>query len=467
MRSAAHPVHGLLRPALALVLAGASVSAAGCKRGEATQAPEAGSAAASSAAMGTWDAWRDLSPLIEVAQTHAPKATVAGLETAAKLLRKGQIRAADRALAELSDSEGRHWIATARGDLGAFYFTTCIRGLAWRLPESATSGGAREVDFDEGTPIESSDLAIEPLLVGLDAAVDAQIPALTTQARIARARVTAYVARCAPNRDVAEMGEAVFKGDLALLAAEGHLTPDLAYLWGGVQLSAFSGAAAKPFLLQAREAGFDDPALPYLLAVIALEQRDLDKAEAYADEALAAMKKVGDTSQEAQAHFIRGEIARARKTPKDARAAYDRALDVDPDHVPALLGLVNLDLEGDGELAAAATLAARLPILKAKTPLAAEAAEDAAARLENLVIMISEPALASVIRTALLEGIDDDPDALRRGLRYYFIATLDIRLSEVQSAKGHALLARDEFMESEVEPPVDVEELLVNLAGVE
>ncbi|MCA9661996.1 MAG: tetratricopeptide repeat protein, partial [Myxococcales bacterium] len=289
----------------------------------------------------------------------------------------------------------------------------------------------------------------------------------TTQARIARARVTAYVARCAPNREVAEMGEAVFKGDLALLAAEGHLTPDLAYLWGGVQLSEFSGAAAKPFLLQAREAGFDDPALPYLLAVIALEQRDLDKAEAYADEALAAMKRVGDTSQEAQAHFVRGEIARARKAPKDARIAYDRALDVDPEHVPSLLGLIGLDLEGDGELAAAATLAARMPILQAKGPLDAEAAAREAARLENLVIMISEPALASVIRTALLEGIDDDADALRRGLRYYFVATLDIRLAEFQSAKGHALLARDDLMESEVEPPVDVEDLLSNLSGIE
>jgi tetratricopeptide (TPR) repeat protein len=466
MRSAAHHAHGLLRPALALALLGASVAAPACKR-EPAEAPEAGSAAASSAAMGTWDAWRDLTPLVEVAQSHAPKPTVAGLEAAAKLLRKGQIRAADRALAELADSEGRHWIAAARGDLGAFYFTTCIRGVAWRLPENATSSGAREVDFDEGTPIDSADLAIEPLLVALDAAVDAKVPALTTQARIARARVTAYVARCAPNREVAEMGEAVFKGDLALLAAEGHLTPDLAYLWGGVQLSEFSGAAAKPFLLQAREAGFDDPALPYLLADIALEQRDLDRAEAYADEALAAMKKAGDTSQEAQAHFIRGEIARARKAAKDARAAYDRALDVDPEHVPSLLGLISLDLEGDGELAAAATLAARLPILQAKAPLDAETAEREAARLENLVIMISEPALASVIRTALIEGIDDDPDVLRRGLRYYFIATLDIRLGEIQSAKGHALLARDDLEESEVEPPVDVEDLLANLSGIE
>jgi len=417
--------------------------------------------------MGTWDQWRDLTPLLEVAQSHATAPTIAALDAASKLLRKGQVRAADRALAELADSEGRHWIATARASLGALYFTRCIRGVAWRLPETAQASNTREVDFDEGTPIESTDLAVEPLLIALDAAAEARIPALTTQAHIARARVTAYVSRCAPNPDVARMGEAVFKSDIALLAAEGHLTPDLAYLWGGVQLSEFSGAAAKPFLLQSREAGYDDPALPYLLAVIALEQRDLDLADSYANEAIESLTKTGDRGQTAQAHFIRGEIAAARKTPKQARSAYKKALSIDPDLPAALLGLIRLDLEGDGELAAAATLGAALPVLQVKTPLNAETADLEASRLEALVIMISEPALASVIRSALLEAIDDDDDPIRRGLRNYFAATLDIRLGEFQSAKGHALLARDDFAESEVEAPVDIVDLMDNLGAVD
>ncbi len=455
-----------LAASLAAALSLALSASVGCKGG-AAQPPEAGSAAASAASMGTWDQWRDLSPLLEVAETHASKPTVDALGAASKLLRQGQVRAADRALAELADSEGRHWIATARANLGAFYFTTCIRGIAWRLPETAQESNTREIDFDEGTPIGSHDLAIEPLLVALDAATEARIPALTTQARIARARVTAYVSRCAPNPEVAQMGEAVFKSDIALLAAEGHLTPDLAYLWGGVQLSEFSGAAAKPFLLQAREAGYDDPALPYLLAVVALEQRDLDGADTYAGEAIAALSKGGDPSQEAQAHFIRGEIASARKRPKDARAAYKRALAIDPDQASALLGLVRLELEGDGELAAAATLAANLPVLLRATPLDSESAAAEASRLEALVIMINEPAIAAVIRSALLEEIDSDSDPLRRGLRNYFAATLDIRLGELQSAKGHALLARDDFAESEAEIPVDIVDLIDNLGGLD
>ncbi len=452
--------------AITIAIALSAGSSAGCKKGAAAP-PEAGSAAASAASMGTWDQWRDLSPLVEVAETHATKPTNEALAAASKLLRKGQVRAADKALAELADSEGRHWIATARANLSAFYFTTCIRGIAWRLPDTIQASSAREVDFDEGTPITSQDIAIEPLLVALDAAAEARIPALTTQARIARARVTAYVSRCAPNPDVAQMGEAVFKSDIALLAAEGHLTPDLAYLWGGVQLSEFSGAAAKPFLLQAREAGYDDPALPYLLAVVALEQRDLDGADTYASEAIASLKKSGDPSQEAQAHFIRGEIATARKAPKDARAAYKSALAIDPNQAPALLGLVRLDLEGDGELAAVTTLAANLPLLQRKAPLDSESAAAEAASLEGLVIMIDEPALASVIRSALLEEVDTDPDPLRRGLRNYFAATLDIRLGEVQSAKGHALLARDDFAESELEVPVDIVDLIDNLGGLD
>ncbi|HFE46501.1 MAG TPA: hypothetical protein ENJ18_13575 [Nannocystis exedens] len=438
------------------------------KSGPQSAPPEAGSAAAS-AAMGTWQEWRDLSPLVEIAETHAPAPTVTALVAASKLLRQGQIQAADRTLAELADSEGRHWIASARADLGAFYFSTCIRGVAWRLPKTLQESGSssREVDFDEGTAIVSSDLAIEPLLVALDAAVDSQIPALVTQARIARTRVTAYVSRCAPNQEVAQMGEAVFKSDIAVLAAEGHLPPDLAYLWGGVQLSEFSGGAAKPFLLQAREAGFDDPALPYMLAVIALEQRDLDRADAYANEAISSLDKSGNRVQEAQAYFIRGEIASARKTPKQARQAYRQALAINPELATALLGLIRLDLEADAELQATATVGENLPILTGKAPLTAETADLEADRLEALVIMISEPAIASVIRSALLAEIDNETDPQRRGLRNYFSATLDIRLGEFQSAKGHALLARDDFAESEFAPPVDIADLLSNLGALD
>lgn len=454
------------RPSAVLALC-AALLAGGCKRG-ASEPPVAGSAAASAAAMGTWDEWRDLTPLVEAARTHASKPTIAGLERARALLREGKVRAADRALAELADSDGRDWIAAARGDLAALYFTVCLRGIAWRLPETIAAANRRSVDFDEGVAIEPGDVSIEPLLTGLDGAAESRVPALATQGRIARARVTAFVGRCAPNEDVAQLAQAIYKSDLAQLAAEGHLTPDLAYHWGGVQLGEYSGAAARPFLLQAREAGFDDPALAYLLAVIALEQRELEQADTYASEALAAFKKLGDPVQEAQTRFVLGEIARTRKDTRAALAAYEAALKSDPEHTAALLGLARVHLEDDGEIAATRALGAHLRGLLGQGPLTAERAKEAAGTLESMVILIAEPTIASACRAALLQDIDSEPDPLRRGLRYYFAATLDIRLAEFQSAKGHAILARDEIAESGVdEAPVDVEDLLRNLDGLD
>ena len=45
-------------------------------------------------------------------------------------------------------------------------------------------------------------------------------------------------------------------------------------------MNEYSGAAARPFLLQAQEGGYRDPSVSYLLAVIALEQGDHDRADA-------------------------------------------------------------------------------------------------------------------------------------------------------------------------------------------
>ena len=93
-------------------------------------------------------------------------------------------------------------------------------------------------------------------------------------------------------------------------------TPDLAYLWAGVQMAEFSGAAAKPFLLLAREGGYTDPSVVYMLGVIALEQRELDRADAHAREAVDLYARMTDKEQQAQSVVLRGEIARTRKDPK-------------------------------------------------------------------------------------------------------------------------------------------------------
>jgi hypothetical protein len=419
---------------------------AGCKAKRPPEPASAGAAAVS----GTWEAWLELGPLLEIARTHAPPATVKAIGDAAKLLRKRQARSAYERLGELAASEGRHWITVARADVAALYFTVCIRGVAWRLVDvDKDTPLERRADFSEELKVGPGDLMIEALLTDLDAANASKIPARATQAQIARARVAAYVVRCAPNEDVARMSEEVLKSDLATLAAEGDLTPDLSYMWAGIQYSEYSGSAAKPFLLQAREAGYEDPALVYMLAVIALEQLELTQAEAYADEAQRAYKELDDVQQQAQVLVVRGEIARARKQPVAARKHFRAAQALVPAHVPAILGEAKLLLADGAELDAISLIRDKLALL---VPAGADLEvrmRVAADNLEALVVMASEPELVTACRAALLDAVEDDPDVLRRGLRYFYAATLDAKLGEYQHARGHAILARDEFTEGE------------------
>jgi tetratricopeptide (TPR) repeat protein len=441
-------------PRTALLLA-ALLLVPACK-GKGSRAPEAG-AAQDSTAMGSWEAWLELRPLLAVARGHAPAKTVGALEQASKLLQGGKAKTADRGLSALADSEGRHWITVARADLAAIYFTTCIRGVVWRLEDlTARTPPTRRSDYSEDTKLEAGDVSVEAMLTDLDAALAVKDAALQTQARIARARVTAYSSRCPVNPDVAQMSEGVLKSDLATLAAEGHLTPDLAYLWAGVQMAEFSGAAAKPFLLQAKEGGYSDPSVVYMLAVIALEQRELDRADAYAVESLGIYARLGDRDQQAQSLFLRGEIARARKDPKAARAHFESALKLVPGQIAAVLGLTRMTLESDGPGRAVAFLQRAMPQLALTGPLKGDKVAVAAENLEALVMYAQEGDVLSVVRDALLAEVDLEPDPARRGLRYFFAATLDARLGEYAHARAHAVLARDEFAATGDPAPVDV-----------
>lgn len=440
--------------ALALVLAG------GCRH----RVP-AGAQAADATAMGSWPAWRDLSPLVEIARDHAPSPAVAALERASGLLREGKPAAADRALAAASDGAGRHWISIARGDLVALHFTLCIRGVALRLNDGEQPKATeRRADFSEQTRVEPGDVSVEATLVNLEAAATAGDPVLTTQARIARARVAAFAQQCAANEEVATMAQESVEADLATLAAEGHLTPDLAYMWAGVQMSRFSGSAARPFLLQAQEGGFDHPAVTFMLAVIAFEDHDLDKADALARDAAQLYTSVKDDAHLAETRFLQGEIARVRKQPKVARGHYQAALALDPTHAASILA--RADLEGaDDLLAGMHSLQRALPALLATGPLDAAGARAAAENLERLLTIAVEPHQVQLVRDALVFGIEEEPDATRRGLRYFFAATLDVRLREYEIARGHGVLARDEFDDSGVQPPMDVEAFLSRLRG--
>ena len=441
------------------------VLGAGCK-GKASKPPAAGTAQ-EAAAMGSWPAWLDLTPLLEVARSHAPEKTVTALSQASQLLRDGKARTADARLSPLADSEGRHWISVARADLAAMYFTTCIRGVVWRLEDlKPDTSPTRRSDFSEDAKIEPGDVSVEAMLTNLDAAVAAKEPALQTQARIARARVTAYSARCPANDEVQEMSEGILKNDLATLAAENHLTPDLAYLWAGVQMAEFSGAAAKPFLLLAKEGGYTDPSVVYMLGVIALEQRELDRADAHAREAVDLYARMTDKEQQAQSVVLRGEIARGRKDPKAARQHYEAALKLQPGHPTALLGITRLVLAAEGSSRAISYIQSALPQVLRTGPLRGADIGLAAGDLESLTLLANDMDIAALCRDALLAEVELEPDLVRRGLRYFFAATLDARLGEYTHARAHAVLARDEFTAAEGPPPVDVDGFLARIEAL-
>jgi tetratricopeptide (TPR) repeat protein len=334
-----------------------------------------------------------------------------------------------------------------------------------RLTDGTTpSPTDRQADYSEATRVEPGDVSVEATLVNLDAAVNSGEPALSTQARIARARVAGFAQQCAANENVGEMAQQVVESDLATLAAEGHLTPDLAYMWAGVQMTRFSGSAARPFLLQAKEGGFDHPAVTFMLAAIALEQRELDQADELAKAALAMYSDVGDRPHLAETHFLQGEIARARKQPKAARTHYEEALKLDPMHTASILARAELDLGTDAETAVIG-LQRGMTKLLLDGSLDAERARVAASNLEELLVLATEPHQIQMVRDALLQRIDNEGDAMRRGLRYFFAAMLDVRLREYQIAHGHGVLAKEEFATSGVQPPIDIEAFLAKLGN--
>ena len=436
----------------ALLLTGASVGLAtttGCvnaKLGRGSEVP-----------MGSWPAWQDLTPLLEIAKAHVDASTYAAMEQASALLREGKARSADEALAAAAASGGRHWIAVARADLASMHFTTCIRGVAWRLPDEP-GPHERTRDYDPASKVGPGDLSVEALLTNLDAALEAgkNSPSLATQARIARVRVTGFAVSCPANPEVESRASAIMNSDLATLAAEAHLTPDLAYMWAGVQLQSYSGAAARPFLLDALEGGFDDPSVTYMLAAIAFEQGELDNAETLAAEAAARYVEVGDPTQQAQIAALRGEIALVSERFADAEAQFASALELLPNHTGAMLGLAEVERDREGPLMAAERLT---PLIRQLTRGDAELDERTAMSviddLESLVILANadELEIAQITRDALLFEIDLEPDPFRRGARYFYAAALEVRLGDYDSARGHAATAIVEFDETWVPIP--------------
>src|SRR5690606_18356389 len=157
---------------------------------------------------------------------------------------------------------------------------------------------------------------------------------------------------------------------------------------------------------------------------------------------------------------LRGEIARARKDAKVARQHYEAALKLEPGHPTAILGIARLVLAAQGNSRAIDYIQSALPIVLLTVPLRGQKIGLAAGNLESLTLLANDMDIAALCREALLAEVEAEPDLVRRGLRYFFAATIDARLGEYNHARAHAVLARDEFRAAEVAPPVDVDAFL-------
>ncbi|MGB1699788.1 MAG: hypothetical protein ACPHRO_07535, partial [Nannocystaceae bacterium] len=222
-----------------------------------------------------WSDWQDLSPVLDTAGPFVSKDVRKTLSAVEKLLARGSARTADKLLRPLAGGNDALWISVIRADLLALNFTRCIRGVAWRLEDREGDGSrARVIDNDVATRLGPDDISVEATLSNLEQAIERSTSrAMTLHARIARARVTATVLTCPPNATVAELAQSTAQQDLAALAAENQLPPDLAFVWAQVQLSSYSAAAAKPFFLRALNGGFTEPTVGYMLSVASLELR--------------------------------------------------------------------------------------------------------------------------------------------------------------------------------------------------
>lgn len=413
-----------------------------------------------------WDAWRDLTPVLDAAEPFVTKDTRKVLSSSKKMLAQGAAKTADELLRASSGGADGLWISVIRANLLALNFTRCIRGVAWRLEDlDGDAPATRVIDNDLDTRLGPNDISVEATLSNLEQAIERSTSrTLTLHGRIARARVTATLLTCPPNPTVAELAQTTAQQDLAALAAEDQLPPDLAFVWAQVQMSTYSAAAAKPFFVRALNGGFNEPTVGYMLSMASLELREYEEAMRRSKTAAEIFEQRGDRAQAAQAWAIHGEACRRADQPEAASTSFERALGLDPVQPTAILGFARVEIAAGKD--AQDALGDRLEVLYGASPLTQERAEALAQTLEGLAYVANEElALSQALRDALISEVDLDQDSARRAVRYFFAATLDARLGDLKGAHGRAAVALSESEDADFELPVDIRGLLDRLAS--
>jgi len=180
------------------------------------------------------------------------------------------------------------------------------------------------------------------------------------------------------------------------------------------------GAAAAIAVLEAAQLDLTDPAqLPALAELVERlgEQAEHARARRRVDAALAAHPEQADF------HALRGRVLRAAGAAADAQTAFQRALELEPAHAPALVGLAELAAASGDEAGALALYERALDADDAPAP------GLAAARLE---LALGRPEAAITRLTAL---IDRHPRESEAALE---LARLLLAQGDVERARDYA-----------------------------
>lgn len=325
-----------------------------------------------------------------------------------------------------------------QGEAWAKILLAQLAGLHTRACE-----GGQWLYFADPKKASAPRVSMLTLLDKLDPLRDSPDKSLATQAKTAATRVMVIARDCPGAASVQERAKTELPALLAELAdtQAAALPPDLAYLWATIHLEKEQWSKARHWLKVAADQGLHDPRITLAQAQAHYGQGHYEQARAQAIAGAKAIPK--DFARPiADAWALAAKSSWALGKTKLASKELDKSFEADPAHPGAWALLVAMQSAHDE--ACTSSLPARLEPLW-KLPWGSP--PTLFWLLDDMLVTLDAQGLAplSCLATALIWDIDQEQDAALRGIRYFYAATLDTRLGELESALGRALLARTEF----------------------
>lgn len=327
------------------------------------------------------------------------------------------------------DAQGKAWAQVLAGQLAGLHTRAC-EGGQWLY-------------FSEPGQPKRARLSMLTLLDQLEPLQNSDDPSLATQAKTASARVMTIARDCPGARTV----QAKAKTELPALLGEladrqsTSLPPDLAYLWATFYLEQEQWSKARHWLKVAQDQGLDDPRITLARAQAHYGEGHYKQALQQATRGAQAIPPTFK-GPAAQAWTLAARSAWALGNASLSAKHLRQALRKDPTHSGAWA--LYILMHSEPSEACTSELPARLEplwdISWAQPPTLFWLLDDMLAILDQ-----EGPDPLACLAQALVWDIDQEQDPALRGIRYFYAATLDTRLGDLQSALGRALLARAEF----------------------